>query len=51
MTNKGDYMTNLVMKIGNWGIAHNGQTMILVGLGIIMLGFIAWDFKTSMSGK
>ena len=41
-------MANLVLKIGTWGIAHNGQTWILIGMGIIALGFVAWDCVTTM---
>jgi len=40
-------MTHLVMKIGTWGIAHNGQTWILVGLGVFIVGAMFWDFKTT----
>ena len=42
-----NHFSTLVAKVGTWGIAHNGQAWILVGLGIIMLGFMVWDFKTS----
>jgi hypothetical protein len=37
----------LVMKISTWGIAHNMQTWILVGLGIVMFGAIVWDVVTT----
>ncbi len=40
-------MAHLVMKIGNWGIAHNAQTWILVGLGIVMVGAMFWDYRTT----
>jgi len=35
------------MKVGTWGIAHNAETWILVGVGIVMVGAMVWDFKTT----
>jgi len=40
-------MTQLVMKIGTWGIAHNAQNWVLIGLGIVIVGFIVWDVATT----
>lgn len=40
-------MEHLLMKIGTWGIAHNGQAWILVSFGILIIGTMVWDFKTT----
>ena len=40
-------MTQLVMKIGTWGIAHNAQNWVLIGLGIVMVCVMVWDYKTT----
>ena len=40
-------MTNLIMEIGTWGIAHHAQNWILGIFAVIGIGFIAWDYKTS----
>ena len=40
-------MTQLVMKIGTWGIAHNAQNWVLIGLGIVMVCAMVWDYKTT----
>ena len=45
--NKGERMAHLVMKVGTWGIDHNAQAWILVWFGVLALGFMVWDFKTT----
>ena len=40
-------MTQLVMKIGTRGIAHNAQNWVLIGLGIVMVCVMFWDYKTT----